>query len=423
MKIKWVFFSVWILSIVAFVVGQFLAPPNYVNLPNNPWGSLFGTSVAVGATSFILMLVFFVMGERQHAAKKVRKSPKKTTTLTTAAKRFLSILIAIGLIGILIMYAKANMPNSPFFGTPVPTVNNFIDDYKLFGMINDYRSSNKLATISLDDETCKIAQRRLDTYFWQTNLDLNNYKDVCPTCNSLSIAESQNNYNLTSILDSWKSSKKTSDTLNSNKKYGCTKINKDKVVLVLTNKTVVPAAAVTNTDPVTDCVSSAPNCNGESIRLKRSQCTNITCCGFNDGKWEVYPSSEKCKLAQQGSQPTQQIQKPTTPTTQLNFYCYDNTNKYSYYTSSGEQCNKNNRISLCKGVVKSTYDSCMNNCLNKAGEGTDICIWGYGAGGNVANDPALLQQCFDENGAEQQTCMDACSKPYQEGSSNCNNTP
>jgi hypothetical protein len=30
-------------------------------------------------------------------------------------------------------------------------------------------------------------------------------------------------------------------------------------------------------DPITDCVSSAPNCSGESIRLRTSQCYLIVC--------------------------------------------------------------------------------------------------------------------------------------------------
>jgi hypothetical protein len=420
MKIKWVFFSVWILSIVAFVVGQFLAPPNYASLPNNPWGNLFGTSFVLGIISFILMLVFFIMGERQYKTKKSRKSSEKTTVLSTPAKRLISIVVALGFIGALIMYAKAQMANSPFFATPVPTINNFIDDYKLFGMINDYRSSNKLATISLDDETCKIAQRRLDTYFWQTNLDLNNYKDVCPTCNSLSIAESQNNYNLNSILDSWKGNKTTLDTLNSNKKYGCVKVSKEKAVLVLISKTVT--TTITNTDPITDCVSSAPNCNGESIRLKRSQCSNITCCGFNDGRWEVYPSSEKCKQAQQGAQPIQKIQKPTTSTNQLNFYCYDNTNKYSYYTSSGEQCNKNNLISSCKYLAQlNVWNPCTQKCKDTSSQSFDLCLWAYsGQNAAIKDDFGLFQECSNENTVEYQKCLDACGPSYQDAMNKCN---
>lgn len=71
---------------------------------------------------------------------------------------------------------------------------------------------------------------------------------------------------------------------------------------------------VVNNDPITDCVSSAQQCNGESIRLKQSQCKNIICCGFADGRWEVYASREKCEQAQKGSQPTTQTQQQTNTT-------------------------------------------------------------------------------------------------------------
>lgn len=303
-----------------------------------------------------------------------------------------------------------------------PTPSNFIDDYKFFGMINDYRSSNKLAMVSLDDEACKVAQKRLDLYFWQTNIDLNNYKDVCPKCYSLSIAESQNQYNLDSILTSWKAGGTTLSTLQSKHKYGCVRASNDKVALVLLDRSEVVKTNVANTDPITDCVSSYPNCNGESIRLRQSQCKNITCCGFNDGRWEVYPSTEKCTLAQRGSQPTQQTQKPTTPTTQLNFYCYDNINKYSYYTSSGEQCNKNNVISSCKYTAQLTvWDPCTQKCKDTSSQNTQMCLWAYsGPNAAIEENFSLYQECSSEDTAEYSKCLDACSPSYQDALNKCN---
>lgn len=64
MKIKWIFLTIWILSILAFVIGQFLAPQDYASLPNNPWENLFGTSFVLGVISFILMLIFIVVGKK-----------------------------------------------------------------------------------------------------------------------------------------------------------------------------------------------------------------------------------------------------------------------------------------------------------------------------------------------------------------------
>jgi hypothetical protein len=179
-----------------------------------------------------------------------------------------------------------------------------------------------------------------------------------------------------------------------------------------------------NPDPITDCVSSHPNCNGETIRLKKSQCSTIYCCGFSDGRWILYSSKEKCeaeagKIVQQA--PVQQVQKPITQTNQLNYYCYDNTLKYSYYTSSGEQCNKNNATSACKSLTKaSIYDPCMKKCLDTANENSRICIWGYfGTNAAIENNPSLYQECTDENNKEHQQCMDTCSSPYQEALKKC----
>ena len=59
--LKWLFLGLWILCILAFSVGQFLAPPEYHLIPNNPWGNLFGTSVVFGIISFGLSMLLFIV--------------------------------------------------------------------------------------------------------------------------------------------------------------------------------------------------------------------------------------------------------------------------------------------------------------------------------------------------------------------------
>lgn len=178
-----------------------------------------------------------------------------------------------------------------------------------------------------------------------------------------------------------------------------------------------------NYDSVTDCVSSAPNCKGESIRLRQSQCKNIICCGFNDGRWEVYPSREKCEQEQNAYKPTSEVQRPTQPTTGLNFYCYDNTLKYSYYTSSGEQCNKDNARSVCiKLADLNVHDPCMQKCLDAVKEDNSICSWAYlGSAPAIEYSQTLYDECTKEASQEHQTCMDACYPPYEEATSKCYN--
>jgi hypothetical protein len=171
------------------------------------------------------------------------------------------------------------------------------------------------------------------------------------------------------------------------------------------------AQVVVDSDPIIDCDSSYPNCKGTSIRVRRSQCSKITCCQVGN-TWSIYPTNEKCDEAQKTNQPA--VTQAPKASSSLNYYCYDNTYKYWYYTSSGEQCNINNLVSLCKGIVKSTYDFCMKDCLNAANRSSSACINTYVSGSDSYN------QCQAEVDKEHQSCMDACSKPYLESSSKCN---
>lgn len=62
---KWVFFSLWLICVIAFTIGQFLAPPDYHLMTNNPWGNLFGTSVVLGIIFFCLMVIFFIFEKKK----------------------------------------------------------------------------------------------------------------------------------------------------------------------------------------------------------------------------------------------------------------------------------------------------------------------------------------------------------------------
>lgn len=67
---------------------------------------------------------------------------------------------------------------------------------------------------------------------------------------------------------------------------------------------LIPAKKAINTDPVVSCESSASECNGKSIEVRKSQCQNITCCQVGS-TYSVYSSVGKCKEAQNGKQSTQ----------------------------------------------------------------------------------------------------------------------
>jgi len=54
----------------------------------------------------------------------------------------------------------------------------------------------------------------------------------------------------------------------------------------------------TNPDPLTTCTSTYPNCSGQSIQARQSQCSKITCCQVGD-TWSVYLSEDECKKKQE----------------------------------------------------------------------------------------------------------------------------
>lgn len=166
-------------------------------------------------------------------------------------------------------------------------------------------------------------------------------------------------------------------------------------------------------DPPVLCRMSA-NCGGGTTPLRQSECNNSTCCQIGD-KWIFYKDKVQCgrdQASQGGSAP---VNNNTQPSSGLNYYCYDNTYKYWYYTSSGEQCNIDNSKSACKGIVKSTYDLCMNICLTQAQDDGSACVNSY----SNYSSPEYLQ-CISTKDAKHKSCMDGCSKPYQENTAKCN---
>lgn len=98
-------------------------------------------------------------------------------------------------------------------------------------------------------------------------------------------------------------------------------------------KPVQKTNSVVDNDPIVDCVSSYPNCKGQTIKLKQSQCANIYCCVYNDGKASLFPSSDKCVQPTQNSQPS---------------YSYTPKTYYSctlcYHYSYGDSCSTYNNL-------------------------------------------------------------------------------
>lgn len=94
---------------------------------------------------------------------------------------------------------------------------------------------------------------------------------------------------------------------------GCLKLDQVKGVSSQITPKPTQKSVYVNPDPVIDCTSSYPNCNGQSIKAKRSECSKITCCQVGD-KWSVYPSNDQCEKAQDA------VYKQTQPSNIQNTY-------------------------------------------------------------------------------------------------------
>lgn len=170
---------------------------------------------------------------------------------------------------------------------------------------------------------------------------------------------------------------------------------------VIPKKTVKPVQKAVETDPIIDCVSSYPNCNGSSIKLRRSQCSNITCCQIGNN-WSVYPSSEKCKEAQNNNsnnyvRPTSApipTYKPLPTYAPIPTSSYVAPTIYIYQTPTPNQsaidAEIDARISRCKGdcirSVDSYITSVRNSCRASGG-------WSSYCQNAVDSRDALISQC------------------------------
>jgi len=146
-------------------------------------------------------------------------------------------------------------------------------------------------------------------------------------------------------------------------------------------------------DYMLDC-NIHPDCGGGTVRMSKSQCEK-PCSGR--------PTTNTTNTTTTNTAPVQN--------TKANVYCYDNVTGRSYYTTSGEQCNQDNAVSLCRNGAKITYDYCMDNCLRDQNNRSSNCIYNY--------SDSTKQACFDESQGVYQQCMDACGKTYQDDWARC----
>jgi hypothetical protein len=95
--LKWLFLTIWILCISAFLIGQYNAPPEYHLQPGNPWGQLFGTTVVAGIISICLAVLFFGFDSGK---SKQEKNQHLKFKYNISLKRLISRVLLTILVGI-----------------------------------------------------------------------------------------------------------------------------------------------------------------------------------------------------------------------------------------------------------------------------------------------------------------------------------
>lgn len=106
-----------------------------------------------------------------------------------------------------------------------------------------------------------------------------------------------------------------------------------------------------DSDPIITCTSSHPNCSGESIQARKSQCSNIYCCQVGDN-WSVYPSESECLAAQ----PTAKPQPTAYPPCTIN---YSGLGPITSYNIPPEDCASKQIEAKIHDNLTETYIKCI----------------------------------------------------------------
>ena len=201
-------------------------------------------------------------------------------------------------------------------------------------------------------------------------------------------------------------------------------------------------------DPIITCNINA-SCGGGSQQLRRSVCnnmtcclydskcggpkfvskskcgTNITCCGLSDGTWTLM-DNDACNKVHNASNSTSGPPKTQQSTTN-NVYCWNNAYGYSYYTSSGDQCNLDNLKStsykICMDSQKSKSDSCSSICKSELSSNNSACAWAYtGPNAGIEQNSDLYGECLNGTGGTSDiygVCLQKCSDQYAQDIKQC----
>lgn len=170
-----------------------------------------------------------------------------------------------------------------------------------------------------------------------------------------------------------------------------------------------PMVQTTYSNPKVDCTGP----DGKHLQITQKECDDFNN-AWNTPKVQPKPSNNP----------------QTLPSSANNIYCYDNTNKISFYTSSGDECNKINlqratfhtspTYTACADTQKQKDNACDTQCSNQADTDGKACGWAYlGPTAGIAEDFNKYQECSNESTVEFTKCLDKCSTQFSEDLKQC----
>jgi len=153
-----------------------------------------------------------------------------------------------------------------------------------------------------------------------------------------------------------------------------------------------------DSDSIIDCKSSSPNCNGSSIRVRKSQCSNITCCQIGSS-WSVYPSSDECKKAQNNNSSGNYVYPTSKPANNTN-------NPTQTPTPTQHQIQPTATPIINVGQIVKDIESCQSDC-SAEGSAKETKIQNYyRAQGGLGS--SSYYQAISDNNAWVQSCINSC---------------
>jgi hypothetical protein len=171
-------------------------------------------------------------------------------------------------------------------------------------------------------------------------------------------------------------------------------------------------------------------CDKKSIKIYENELLYLTA---NDGK-KTYSTQKDLDcynkdLSSSSNNQQNALNNRTNEKSYVNnVYCWNNAYGYSYYTTSGDQCNADNLKDMnyksCMDTQKSTANQCNSACQTKLDEDRALCAWAYtGQNAGMENNPDKYGDCLngpEGAGENYSSCLAICTNEYSNNIKKCN---